>query len=163
MGKKFGFLVGLLLMLAVLQSGCEKSSPPQVVLTTTPRVQANPIQPTPSPVPPALPTAPAYAYAVRDRRDPFISLVSEEKRPLTTNPQLGKVEILSLTLSGILVDNSGPLALVKTADGQPIVLRAGDQLADGRLVAITEEELIFERELFGEVHRIVLKLSKGGS
>jgi len=159
----YWLIMGFVILAIILQIGCEKSSPPQV-MRPTPRPRETPVEPTPSPVPPSpIPTAPAYAYDVRGRRDPFVSLITGEKHPLTTNPQLSGVEVLSLTLTGIVVDRSGPLALVKTADGKPLTLREGDQLVDARLVTIGEEALVFERQIFGEVHRLILKLSKGES
>jgi hypothetical protein len=78
---------------------------------------------------------PAPVYDRKGRRDPFlpIELVqSENKAPL----------VASARLKGI-VRGSPPRVLLEMQDGMGYILKAGDVLADGRLIEIGRDSVVF--------------------
>jgi hypothetical protein len=83
------------------------------------------------------PPAPAAAikYEARGRRDPFA--------PLETLEGTKTAAVAAAKLRGIIRGGSGPIALVDTADGVGYILKQGDTLADGRLVEIGQDSVVF--------------------
>jgi hypothetical protein len=96
------------------------NAPPTGVLVPTPRSAI---------------TAPVPVYERKGRRDPFqpIELVQPEIKPPV---------VASARLRGI-VRGSPPRALVETQDGMGYILKLGDILADGRLVEIGPNSVVF--------------------
>ena len=135
---------------------------------------AQPVAPaatTPAPAPPgapaplvASPAAVAAAataasgpaipkYDGQGRRDPFESLESRLGSDRST--------IAAAKLTGVIHSNTGPLALVETADGIGYILRPGDTLADGRLVEVGINSAMFSLapRPGAATNRVVLKLA----
>ena len=83
---------------------------------------------------PALtPTAPKYEPG--GRRDPFESLEVKAGSDRAT--------VAAAKLTGVVRGGSSALALVETSDGIGYILKAGDTLADGRLVEINANTVVF--------------------
>ena len=83
---------------------------------------------------PALtPTAPKYEPG--GRRDPFESLEVKAGSDRAT--------VAAAKLTGVVRSGSSALALVETSDGIGYILKAGDTLADGRLVEINANTVVF--------------------
>ena len=83
---------------------------------------------------PALtPTAPKYEAG--GRRDPFDSLEIKVGSDRAT--------VAAAKLTGVVRSGANALALVETSDGIGYILKAGDTLADGRLVEITGNSVVF--------------------
>ena len=83
---------------------------------------------------PALtPTAPKYEAG--GRRDPFESLDIKVGSDRAT--------VAAARLTGVIRSGASALALVETSDGIGYILKAGDTLADGRLVEITANTAVF--------------------
>ena len=83
---------------------------------------------------PALtPTAPKYEPG--GRRDPFESLEVKAGSDRAT--------VAAAKLTGVVRSGSSALALVETSDGVGYILKAGDTLADGRLVEINANTVVF--------------------
>jgi len=83
---------------------------------------------------PALtPTAPKYEAG--GRRDPFESLDVKVGSDRAT--------VAAAKLTGVIRSGASALALVETSDGIGYILKAGDTLADGRLVEITANTAVF--------------------
>jgi len=78
---------------------------------------------------------PVPVYDRKGRRDPFqpIELVQPEIKPPV---------VASARLRGI-VRGSPPRALLETQDGMGYILKPGDILADGRLVEIGPDRVVF--------------------
>lgn len=87
----------------------------------------------PSPVPGVTPPAPPYDR--KGRRDPFqpIEIVQPEIKPPA---------VASARLKGI-VRGTPPRALLETPDGIGYILKLGDILADGRLIEIGADNVVF--------------------
>ena len=87
----------------------------------------------PSQVPSVTPPVPAYDR--KGRRDPFqpIEIVQPEVKPPA---------VASARLRGI-VRGTPPRALLETADGIGYILKLGDILADGRLIEIGADNVVF--------------------
>ena len=83
---------------------------------------------------PALtPTAPKYEPG--GRRDPFESLEVKAGSDRAT--------VAAAKLTGVIRSGSSAVALVETSDGIGYILKAGDTLADGRLVEINANSVVF--------------------
>jgi Tfp pilus assembly protein PilP len=115
---------------------------------------------TPSPTPSAstrstLPPpngAVGTTYEAKGRRDPFQAVETTQSEP--TPPALAAAR-----LKGIL-RSSAPRALIETPDGLGYILKVGDTLAEGRLIEISADRVVFSVETRrGPAHRIVLRLS----
>jgi hypothetical protein len=83
-----------------------------------------------------------------ERRDPFLPLSAAvppargevcERRPLACAP------LDDVVVKGLVVDTASPRALVELKDGAGTVVRVGDTLASGRVLAITAGGVVLER------------------
>jgi hypothetical protein len=81
-------------------------------------------------------TAPVPSYDRKGRRDPFIPI--EIAQP----PEIKPPAVASARLRGI-VRGTPPRALLETPDGIGYILKPGDILADGRLVEIGPDSVVF--------------------
>jgi hypothetical protein len=79
--------------------------------------------------------ATAVKYEAKGRRDPFAPLETQEGTKVAT--------VAAAKLRGIVRGASGTLALVDTAEGVGYILKQGDTLADGRLVEIGQDSVVF--------------------
>ena len=112
---------------------------------------------TPAGLPPALAAPPAAAetaptYERKGRRDPF-----EPIETLTTD--MTSPTLASARLKGI-VRGRVPHALVETSDGLGYILKVGDTLAEGRLIEIGVDRVVFSvlARHGSTTNRIVLRL-----
>lgn len=131
-------LIGLL-------SGCGGTPPPAPApprpATSAPAAPAPAAPGKPAPPPVAMPKEPEVkplepvAYEPKGRRDPFASLATAEGAKGLT--------VASVKLVGIVQGRQGRLALVEAPDGLGYILRAGDQIGDGRVVEIGRDNLTF--------------------
>lgn len=112
--------------------------------------------PTPNPVAPATATTPAnqvpalepqgYDYVPAGRRDPFISLVRRTTQASGTsaNPRptgLGGLSIEQIRMTGVVKGRQGFSAIVKGADNRTYYVKAGDELYDGKVRAVTADAM----------------------
>jgi Tfp pilus assembly protein PilP len=101
---------------------------------------------------PAL-TPSAPKYEAQGRRDPFESLeirVGSERSSVAT-----------AKLTGLIHSETSALALVETSDGIGYILKPGDTLADGRLLEIGTNTVVFSvaPKPGATTNRVVLKLT----
>jgi hypothetical protein len=132
-----------------------------VAAATAASAPAQPAAPAPLVASPAAVAAAAAAaggpaiprYDGQGRRDPFESLESRLGSQRST--------IAAAKLTGVIQSNTGPLALVETADGIGYILRPGDTLADGRLVEVGINSAMFSLapRPGATTNRVVLKLA----
>ena len=94
----------------------------------------------------------APTYERKGRRDPF--------EPVETlHPDMTSPTIASARLKGI-VRGRTPRALVETPDGLGYILKVGDMLAEGRLIEIGNDSVVFSvpARPGSTANRIVLRL-----
>lgn len=100
-----------------------------------------------------LAAAPAsgYTYDPGDRRDPFVSLLDVRATPQDSRPRPPGVPGLlidEIRVSGIFATPRGTVAQVRAADrDETYLLRAGDRLFDGEVIAIFDGEVVFRQEV----------------
>ena len=91
----------------------------------------------------------SYAYDPGERRDPFRSLLVTREAPEIQGPRPEGVPGLlidEVNLIGIVKTPKGYLAQVQSADRQKsYLLREGEQLYDGEVVSIEENEVVFKQ------------------
>jgi Tfp pilus assembly protein PilP len=112
--------------------------------------------PAPNPVAPATATTPAnqvpalepqgYDYVPAGRRDPFISLVRRTTQASGTsaNPRptgLGGLSIEQIRMTGVVKGRQGFSAIVKGVDNRTYYVKAGDELYDGKVRAVTADAM----------------------
>jgi hypothetical protein len=78
---------------------------------------------------------PAVTYEANGARDPFVPL------EITGGPK--SLTVASTRLTGLVWGRSGGLALLEGSDGIGYILRPGDTLGDGRLMAIDADSAVF--------------------
>jgi hypothetical protein len=90
-----------------------------------------------------------YVYDPGERRDPFKSLLASRDRPDLRGPRPEGVPgmlIDELRLSGIFHTDAGWRAQVQSGNKQKsYLLKEGDQLYDGDVVAISQNEVVFRQ------------------
>lgn len=90
-----------------------------------------------------------YGYDPGDRRDPFKSLLEARTRPTIRGQRpegIPGLLIDDIDLKGTFIMPDGPIAQIQSADkDQAYLLRVGDQLFDGDVVSITENEIVFKQ------------------
>lgn len=90
-----------------------------------------------------------YSYDPGDRRDPFKSLLASTELPELRGPRpegIPGLLIDEVILTGIFRTKDGFVAQVQSAENEKsYLLKGGDQLYDGDVVRITENEVIFKQ------------------
>ncbi len=87
-----------------------------------------------------------YDYNPAGRRDPFISLVRRTTQATGTsaNPRptgLGGLSIEQIRMTGVVKGRQGFSAIVKGADNRTYYVKAGDELYDGNVRAVTADAM----------------------
>jgi Tfp pilus assembly protein PilP len=111
----------------------------------------------PAPATPAAVTTPpnqksalepqGYDYKPSGRRDPFVSLVRRSTEALGTSANqrpTGKagLSVDEIAMRGIMKGHEGWLALVRGVDNRTYTLKAGDELYDGTVKAVTGDAIV---------------------
>ena len=100
-----------------------------------------------------LPAEPAgFAYNPEGRRDPFVSLVGRgaEARGgrIGARPTgLAGLEVAEVTLRGTLRSRDGFVAMLQGADQKTYIVRAGDNLFDGVVRSISQEDMVILQQV----------------
>jgi len=85
-------------------------------------------------------------YHTFGRRDPFKSLVEKGMNPGENRPPgPAGMSISELSLKGILNLPRGRVAVFEGSDGKAYQLREGDNVFDGKVVQVGENNVIFEK------------------
>lgn len=136
-------LLGVALTVAICSSTLAQAPAPQ---------PATPAAPPPALAAPPPPTETAPTYERKGRRDPF-----EPVEALTTD--MTSPTLASARLKGI-VRGRIPHALVETPDGLGYILKVGDMFAEGRLIEIGVDRVVFSvlARHGSTTNRIVLRL-----
>jgi type IV pilus assembly protein PilP len=87
-----------------------------------------------------------YDYNPAGRRDPFISLVQRTTQATGTSATsrptgLGGLSIEQIRMTGVVKGRQGFSAIVKGADNRMYSVKAGDELYDGKVRAVTADAM----------------------
>ncbi|MBD3298230.1 MAG: AMIN domain-containing protein [candidate division Zixibacteria bacterium] len=107
-----------------------------------------------------IPTRQILYYDDMGRRDPFDPLVTGQRSGFVTN-ELPNVETLRLV--GILRDDHEALALLENLEGYGYILRVGDPVKNGSLIAIQNRRALFRIDDYGWTHTVALQLTSRGT
>jgi len=96
--------------------------------------------------PPSAKPLPVFSYDPAGRRDPFKDLLGgkdiKEKRIVSG---LSDLEIEDVKLLGIVKTKDKLEAIAGLTDGFPLTIREGDQLADGYVLTIRPDAVVFRK------------------
>ena len=111
--------------------------------------------PAPAPATPAAVTTPqvpalepqGYDYKPSGRRDPFVSLVRRTSEALGTSATarptgIAGLSVDEITMRGVFKGRNGWTALVRGVDNRTYSLKAGDELYDGTVKAVTGDAIV---------------------
>lgn len=96
-----------------------------------------------------------YFYQSYGRRDLFSALVTGE---FEAQPSAEIVDVNNATLVGVMWGATDKFALVEDGSGNGYILRVGDRVANGRVVAIQDNSLVASLSLYGITTRVILRL-----
>jgi hypothetical protein len=99
----------------------------------------------------------SYYYSAFNKRDPFESLivgefVSEKKMPV--------VDVGRVVLVGIVKGELDRFALLEDDKGFSYILRVGDEVRNGSIVAIGDRSMVARVTNFGQTRKFTLHLAK---
>ena len=100
----------------------------------------------------------SYFYRAYDRRDPFLSLIVGE---FVSDKKMETVDIGRVVLVGIVRGELDRFALLEDDKGFSYILRVGDQVKNGAVVAIGDESMVARVTNFGQTRKFTLHLAKG--
>ncbi len=98
-----------------------------------------------------------YFYQSYGRVDPFRALVTGDFKE---EPKAELADINSATLVGIMWGASEKYALLEDGHGNGFILRVGDRVRNGRIVAIQDDSVVATISLYGITSRVVLRLEQ---
>jgi Tfp pilus assembly protein PilP len=94
-------------------------------------------------------TAPAYAYEVRGRRDPFRSLLlrTQDDKDRQRPPGVAGMLVEELELQGTIRTRQGWIAMMRGGDNRSYLLRKGTTVFDGEVMEIGPTEVVFRQNV----------------
>lgn len=98
-------------------------------------------------------TVETYSYKSRNRRDPFISVLEQQRN------DLNDFQIEGASYYGMIAGKTGKMALLKDATNMGFVFLEGQKIKNGVLLKVEQDSVIFKIDEFGTVQTRVLKLS----
>ena len=96
-----------------------------------------------------------YYYGAFDRRDPFRSLVEGK---FVKNDRMSVVELGSVELVGIVKGEMDLFALLEDNKGFSYIIRVGDPVRNGTVIAISDQALVARVTNFGQTSKYTLHL-----
>lgn len=100
----------------------------------------------------------SYFYRAYDRSDPFQSLIVGE---FVSDKKMETIDISRVVLVGIVRGELDRFALLEDDKGFSYILRVGDQVKNGAVVAIGDESMVARVTNFGQTRKFTLHLAKG--
>jgi len=98
-----------------------------------------------------------YYYSAFNKRDPFMSLIVGD---FVRKAKMTVVDLNTVELVGIVRGELDRFALLEDENGYSYILRVGDQVINGSVVAIGEETMVARVTNFGQTTKLTLHLSK---
>jgi hypothetical protein len=89
-------------------------------------------------------------------RDPFRALISDEKKTGEVVTDLLRTE--GAVLTGVVWSEGHYLAMVKDKDSKTFFLREGDRVYQGRVMSVTQSQIVMDVSDFGDFERVTLKV-----
>lgn len=99
-----------------------------------------------------------YFYQSWGRPDLFSALVSGEFEP---GEAADLVDVNNAKLVGVMWGPTDRFALVEDGSGNGYILRVGDRVSNGRVVAVQKKSLVASISLYGITNRVILRLNDG--
>ena len=99
-----------------------------------------------------------YFYQSWGRPDLFSALVSGEFEP---GEAADLVDVNNAKLVGVMWGPTDRFALVEDGSGNGYILRVGDRVSNGRVVAVQKKSLVASVSLYGITNRVILRLNDG--
>jgi len=100
----------------------------------------------------------SYYYSAFNRKDPFQSLIIGE---FVSERKMEVIDIGRVVLVGIVKGELDRFALLEDDKGFSYILRVGDQVKNGAVVAIGDESMVARVTNFGQTKKFTLHLAKG--
>jgi hypothetical protein len=94
------------------------------------------------------------AYKAQGWRDPFVSLVSSEKRDMRSD----RVDLSVVTLVAIVTGNDDTFCVVEDGEGTSYILRQGDPVRNGRILRIGATTVTASQTILGYTTQVQLDL-----
>ncbi len=101
----------------------------------------------------------SYYYSAFNRRDPFASLVVGE---FVSERKMSPIELGRVQLVGIVKGELDRFALLEDSKGFSYILRIGDRIKNGSIVAIGDRSMVARVTTFGQTRKLTLHLAKRG-
>ena len=101
----------------------------------------------------------SYYYSAFNRRDPFRSLVVGE---FVSEKRMKPVELGRVELVGVLRGDLDRFALLEDDKGFSYIMRIGDRVRNGSIVAIGDDSMVARVTNFGQTRKVTLHLAKRG-
>jgi hypothetical protein len=98
-----------------------------------------------------------YYYSAFNNRDPFMSLIVGD---FVRKAKMTIVDLNTVELVGIVRGELDRFALLEDDNGYSYILRVGDRVTNGSVVAIGEETMVARVTTFGQTTKLTLHLSK---
>jgi hypothetical protein len=98
-----------------------------------------------------------YFYQSYGRVDPFRALVTGEFEA-AEGAEL--VDVNAASLVGVMWGANDKFALVEDGHGNGYILRVGDPVRNGRIIAIHDDSVVASISLYGLTSRVVLRLEQ---
>jgi Tfp pilus assembly protein PilP len=99
----------------------------------------------------------SYYYSAFNGRDPFSSLIVGD---FVKNKKMDPVDLNSVELVGIVKGDLDRFGLLEDESGFSYVLRVGDEVKNGRVVAIGDKSLVARVTNFGQTSKFTLHMSQ---
>lgn len=99
----------------------------------------------------------SYYYSAFNRRDPFASLIVGE---FVKNKKMDPIDLNSVELVGIVKGDLDRFCLLEDENGFSYILRVGDKVRNGRVVAIGDKSLVARVTNFGQTTKFTLHMSQ---
>jgi hypothetical protein len=99
-----------------------------------------------------------YFYQSWGRPDLFSALVSGEFEP---GEVADLVDVNNAELVGVMWGPTDRFALVEDGSGNGYILRVGDRVSNGRVLAVQKKSLVASVSLYGITNRVILRLNDG--
>ena len=99
----------------------------------------------------------SYYYSAFNRRDPFRSLIVGD---FVSEKKMEPVDMGRVELVGIVKGDLDRFALLEDDKGFSYILRIGDSVRNGSVVAIGDESMVARVTNFGQTTKLTLHLAK---
>jgi len=97
----------------------------------------------------------SYYYGAFNRRDPFRSLITGQ---FVSNEIVPVVDLTGVELVGVVKGEMDRFALLEDELGRSYVLRVGDQVKNGTVVSVGDDQLVARITTFGQTSTIRLHM-----